>query len=227
MTLLMQQTSLAAVEVPTRPARPQLKAVVARVAASLATAVVAPAAHFWVMLVMFTIDVAVIAALAWMVGAMVWRKATGRPVSGLLALVLVAMTVRTAVMLATGNTFVYFLQPICGDVLVATAFLGSLWSSRPIVARLAPDFYPVDATLAARPRIRRLFKGLTLMWGVVIVLKASVTLWLLVSLSTVNFVMIKGGAVFSLTLLAAGTTIVWSAMVGRQEGLLAPARDGL
>jgi hypothetical protein len=39
--------------------------------------------------------------------------------------------------------------------------------------------------------------------------------------------MIKGGAVFSLTLLAAGTTIVWSAMVGRQEGLLAPARDGL
>lgn len=221
------QTAPAVVPLAARPDRPQLKAVVARVAASIATAVVAPAVLFWATLVVWNIDVAVIVALGWMVGAMCWRWATGRPVSGLLVLTLAIMTIRTGVMLATGNTFVYFLQPICVDTVVATIFLTSLWTARPIVARLAPDFYPIDAKLAARPRVRRLFHRLTLLWGLVIVLKASVTLWLLVSLSTVHFVVIKSSAIIALTLLAATATIAWSAIVGRQEGILAPLRPRL
>ena len=210
------------IQVAARPDPPEIRAVVARVATSLATAVVAPAVLFGTALVVWNIDVAVIVALSWMVGAMGWRWATGRPVSGLLVLTLAIMTIRTGVMLATGNTFVYFLQPICGDAIVAGIFLASLWSARPIVARLAPDFYPVDAALAARPRVRRLFRRLTLFWGLVIVLKASVTLWLLISLSTVHFVVIKSSAIIAMTLLAAIATIALSAAVGRQEGLLTP-----
>jgi len=141
----------------------------------------------------------------------------------LLVLTLGIMTIRTVFTLATGNTFVYFVQPVFADAAVAAIFLVSLWSARPIVARLAPDFYPMDAALAARPRIRRLFRRLTLLWGLVIVVKGSVTLWLLVSLSTVNFVLIKSSAIITLTLVAAAATVVLSAMVGRQEGLLRPA----
>ena len=44
--------------------------------------------------------------------------------------------------------------------------------------------------------------------------------WLLMSLSTVHFVLIKGGAIITLTLTAAYVTVVWSVIVGRQEGLL-------
>jgi hypothetical protein len=93
------------------------------------------------------------------------------------------------------------------------------------VARIAPDFYPVDAALAARPRIRRLFRRLTLLWGLVLVVKGSVTLWLLVSLSTVNFVLIKGSAILTLTLLAAVATVALSAIAARHEGLLRPAAE--
>ena len=150
-----------------------------------------------------------------------------RPVSGLLLLTLTIMSIRTGFMLATGNTFIYFLQPICGDAVVAAIFLGSLWTARPIVARLAPDFYPIDAALAARPRVHRLFHRLTLLWGLVIIVKAGVTLWLLVSLSMVNFVVIKSSAIVALTLLAVTATIALSAIVGRQEGLLAPAQHRL
>ena len=50
------------------------------------------------------------------------------------------------------------------------------------------------------------------------------SLWLLVSLSTVDFVLIKGGAIISLTLTTAAATVVWSVLVGRREGLLRPAR---
>jgi hypothetical protein len=50
-----------------------------------------------------------------------------------------------------------------------------------------------------------------------------VTLWLLMSLSTVDFVLIKSSAIIALALAAAAATVVLSAIVGRQEGLLRPA----
>lgn len=187
---------------------------------SLATAVVAPTALFAATLVIFNITTAVLVALAWMAGAMCWRWTAKRPVSGLLLLTLGIMTAKTAVTLATGNTFVYFVQPVFVDLVVSAVFLGSLLSARPVVARLAPDFYPMDAVIAASPAIRELFWRLTLMWGIVILVKGVVTFWLLTSLSTVHFVLIKGGAIISLTLTAAVVTVVWSVLVGRHEGLL-------
>ena len=60
------------------------------------------------------------------------------------------------------------------------------------------------------------------MWGLVILAKGAITLWLLETLGTVNFVLIKGGAIITLTLTAAVVTVVWSVIVGRQEGLLHP-----
>jgi uncharacterized membrane protein len=119
---------------------------------------------------------------------------------GLLVLTLGVMTVRTAFTLVTGNTFIYFVQPVFADFAVATIFLGSLWSARPVIGRLTHGFYPMSAAVAARPEMRALFRRLTLMWGLVILVKGSITLWLLESLSTDNFVLIKGGA---LTLTAA------------------------
>ena len=211
-------TDLPPIQAPARPAPPQVRAIVARALASLATAVIAPTALFAVTLVTFDVMVAVTVALAWVAGATCWRWATGRPVSGLLMLTLGIMTVRTGFTLATGNTFVYFVQPVFADAAVAAIFLGSLSTARPLVARLAPDFYPIDAALAARPRIRRLFRRLTLLWGLVIVVKASVTLWLLVSLSTVHYVLVQSSSIIALMLTAAAATVALSAVVGRQEG---------
>ena len=215
-------TVLAPIPVPPRPAFPPLSAVVARAAASLTTAVLAPTVLFAATLMTFDVMAAVTVALAWVAGATCWRWATGRPVSGLLMLPLGIMTVRTGVTLATGNTFVYFVQPVFADAAVAAIFLGSLRTARPLVARLAPDFYPFDDALHARPRIRRLFRRLTLLWGLVIVVKAAVTLWLLVSLSTVHYVLVQSSTIVALILTAVAATITLAATVGRQEGLLAP-----
>lgn len=198
-----------------------LREVIVRVAVSLGTAVIAPAVLFAAMLTIFNIPAAVIAALVWMVGAMSWRWATGRPLSGLLLLTVGILTLKTAFTLATGNTFVYFAQPVLVDLTVAGIFLGSLWSARPAIARLAPEFYPMDAAIAARPEVHAHFRRLTLMWGLVVLVKGSITLWLLETLSTVNFVLIKGGVIITLTLSAAVVTLVWSVIVARREGLLA------
>jgi uncharacterized membrane protein len=143
--------------------------------------------------------------------------------SGLLVLALAIMAVKTGFTLLTGNTFVYFVQPVFVDAVVALLFVASLWSATPAVARIAPDFYPLDAALAARPGIRRLFRHLTMLWALVIAIKGTVTLWLLLSLSTVSFVLVKSSAILALTVLATVATITLSAVVGRREGLLRPA----
>ena len=75
------------------------------------------------------------------------------------------MTGRTLVALLTDSTFLYFLQPIISDGLIGTVFPRDLATSRPMAARLAGDFYPMDDELHLRPRIRRLFWALTLGWA--------------------------------------------------------------
>ncbi|MBF4769519.1 hypothetical protein ISU10_17255 [Nocardioides agariphilus] len=219
----LQDRDVVPVEVPSRPAMPQLQAIVARTVMSIVTAVVVPAMLFCVAMVVFNVDTALVVALGWMVAALCWRRGTGRPMSGLLVLALAIMAVKTGFTLLTGNTFVYFVQPVFVDAVVALLFVASLWSATPAVARIAPDFYPLDAALAARPGIRRLFRHLTMLWALVIAIKGTVTLWLLLSLSTVSFVLVKSSAILALTVLATVATITLSAVVGRREGLLRPA----
>lgn len=206
---------------PAEPAAlPDVRDIVARVTISLLTAVIAPAVLFAVMTVLVNVTVAMVVALAWMGGMITWRAATGRCVSALLVLTGAIMAIKTGITFATGNTFIYFVQPVFVDAVVAALFLGSLWSARPLVARLAPDFCPMSSEIAARPSICRLLRSLTAMWGVVILVKGSVTLWLLLSLSTVDFVLVKSGTILALTATAVAATVAWSVVVGRREGLL-------
>lgn len=196
---------------------PTVGAVIGRTAVSLATAVLVPAVLFATTLALWNISAAIVAGLAWMVAVTCMRRACGYPVSGLLLLTLGIMIVRSTFTLATGNTFVYFIQPVISDACIASVFLASLLTPRPVVARIAGDFYPLTLEMAARPGIQRLLRQLTLMWGLVIVLKGCLTLWLLSSLSTVNFVLVKGPAVFTLTLLATAATIAFASSAVSRE----------
>lgn len=205
---------------PASPALPKLGDVAVRIVMSLMVAVVVPTTLFWAAMVIFDVHAAMIIALGWMAGAMVWRAATGRTVSPLLLLALGILTVKTIFTLVTGNTFVYFVQPVFADAAVASLFLGSLLMARPMVARIAPDFYPMDRALAERPGMRCLFRRLTLLWGVVVIAKGSVTLALLVTLSLADFVLIKGAAIIVLTLLGVAATVGLAINVGKREGLV-------
>jgi hypothetical protein len=205
------------------PERPSLRSVVSRLAVNLWIACVIPAVLFYLTLVTFNISAAVVVALGWSYGAIGWRWATKRRRSGLLALTVSVMTVRTVIVLSTGNTFVYFFQPVVTDVAVGTVFLLSLATARPIVARLAADFYPMDLDLAVRPRVRQLFWRLTLLWALFCLFKGALSFWLLESQSTVNFVLIKNLSVITMTVLVVAATVQASVLVARKEGLLVTA----
>jgi uncharacterized membrane protein len=145
---------------------------------------------------------------------------TRRRTSMLLLLTLVGLSARTAVAFASGSTFLYFLQPVLNNTVVALLFLLSLATARPVVARVAADFYPMTDDIAKRPRVERLFWRLTLMWALVALCKASVTFWLLQSQSVTSFVLFKDTFMLTMTVLAVTVTVLTSVSVARKEGLL-------
>jgi hypothetical protein len=193
-----------------------------RVGVSLLIACVIPGSVFYACFSVGGIWTAILAALAWSYGALAYRALTGRRTSGLLVITALLMTARTVLALATGSTFLYFLQPVFADAAVGATFLLSLFTARPLVARLAGDFYPMDEELSTRPRVRRLFWHLTLVWALLCLAKGTMTLWLLQSTSLHTFVVVKSISVPTINTLAAASTILAAVLVARKEGLLGP-----
>lgn len=206
------------------PHHPSLVAVVRRVSLSLLIAVVVPAVVFYGVFVLAGVWTAIVAALLWSYGAIAWRAVTGRRTSGLLILAAILLTGRTVLSVVADSTWLYFLQPVISDGAVAGLFLLSLASARPMVARLAGDFYPMNHELATRPRVRRLFRNLTVLWAVLGLAKAAMTLWLLQSQSLETFVLVKSVSLMAINLVAASATIGLAALVARQEGLMGATR---
>ena len=206
------------------PPRPRLGAVVRRLALNLLVACVVPATLFYLCFRLTDVWVAMLAALGWSFGAIAWRACTGRRPSGLLWLTAVVMTLRTIVSVVFDSTYLYFLQPIVTDALIAALFLGSLATARPVVARLAGDFYPLDDELSRRPGVRRLFQRLTLLWGSLAAAKAAGTFWLLESQPLDTFVLVKTVSLPTLNGLTVALTVAAAVLVARREGLLGRAR---
>lgn len=200
--------------------RPHLRAVLRHLGISILMANIVPSVLFYLCLVFDNVGAALVAALVWCYGSMAWRLTTKRRTSGLLLLTGIGLTAKTVFTLASGDTLVYFLQPAITDGAIAAMFLASLTTARPVVARLAADFYPMDDDIAKRPSIQRLFWQLTLLWAMICLLKAFVTLWLLSAFPLVTFVAVK--EVFILATLVCGTavTVTTACRVLRAEGLL-------
>jgi intracellular septation protein A len=145
---------------------------------------------------------ALLAALIWSYTSLLRRLVTRRRVPGMLMLGIVGLTARTALALATGSAFLYFLQPTVGTGLVASVFLGSVLLGRPLAMRLAADFMPLPEALLAHDGIRRFFQRISLLWAAVFLANAGISLWLLVSQSLTTFLWTRTVASLTLTGLA-------------------------
>ena len=216
--------SIAIPTTPEAPHRPSLLSVIKRVSLSLLVAVVIPTVVFYGVFVVAGVWIAIGAALAWAYGAIAWRALTGRRTSGLLILAAILLTGRTALSVLADSAWLYFLQPVISDGFVAVLFLLSLASARPMVARLAGDFYPMDHELAMRPRIRRLFWHLTALWAFLGAAKATMTLWLLQSQSLETFLLVKSISMLAINVFAGFATVGLAAVVARREGLMGSTR---
>jgi hypothetical protein len=207
-------------------AHPRLRMVLRRVGLNLLVACVVPGVVFYTLFVTAGIWPAIGAGLAWSYGAIAVRALAGRRTSGMLLLTAGVLTVRTIVALAAQSTFIYFLQPVLTDLLIGTTFLLSAMTARPVVARLAGDFYPLTDELHARPAIQRLFRRLTVLWAVALLAKATVIYVLLETQPLATFVLAKGIVVPVTNATCIALTILTATAVARREGLL-PTRTAI
>jgi intracellular septation protein A len=153
---------------------------------------VIPLALFYGGLEILGLAGALAASLLWCLAALAWRVATKRPVSALLLLSAAGLVARSALALATGSVFIYFLQPSLGTLLVGFVFLASVpMGGRTLAERLADDFVPLPDHVITNPAIRRIFRRISLLWGVVNIVNAGITLWLLVSQSLGIYLLLR------------------------------------
>src|SRR2546423_6481217 len=165
--------------------------VVRRSGPHLIEATIVPAVLFYVCLLAAGLGAAYIAALSWSYAAL-GRRVVGRdPVPPILVIGVIGITVRTLVAVISRSSFVYFFQPVLTSVAMGGVFLVSVAIGRPLIATLAHEFWPLSPEVAARPRVVRLFRRLTLLWAGVNLASAALTLGLLVSLPLGAFLAVK------------------------------------
>jgi len=186
----------------------------------LLEATLIPAVLFYFSMMYLGTGAAMVIVLGWTYGAVFRRLAQGHRIPGVLILATIGLTVRTVVGILSGSAFMYFIQPVATTVVLAAVFLGSTLVGRPLIARLAGDFCPMDDAIGLRPPVANLFSGLTLLWAGVHLLNAAATFGLLMSLPLHTFVAIKTGASLAITFAGILFTVAWAIRVARGENLV-------
>lgn len=199
---------------------PRLRTMVRHSFPNVLESTIVPLALFLVTLHLIGVWGAVIAGLAWSYGNVARRLLTRQRVPGILLIGALTLTARTALALATGSVFVYFLQPTLGTAMVAAAFLVSVPIGHPLAQRLAGDFLPIPPGFFVNEHVRRFFLRISLLWAFTQFANAGITLWLLTTQSLGTFVIAR----YFVSAVSTGTAIfvsvVWFKRSMRRNGLL-------
>lgn len=186
--------------------------------------VIAPVAVFYAALMLLGLNGALVAAVAWVYGGIVYRYVRGHPVSGMLMLAAVGVTVRAVLAAATHSAVVYFLQPTLGTLAVSMAFLASVPLRRPLAMKLAKDMAPIPDAFYKNARVRQFFLRISLLWSAVLLTNVAVSLWMLFNESISMYLWIRTGIVAGLGAIGIAVS-VWGfkRVVGHVNRERAPA----
>ena len=176
-----------------------------------------PMAVFYVSLSLFGLRIAALTTATLYYGALLTRVLRRKPVLAAALFTAGFLTLRIVVVFCTGSAFLYFVQPVIGTVAVATVFAASALVGRPILDRLAHDFWPFSAELSTQLRQARFFSWLSAVWAVAYCVNAVGTLWLLTNASLNGFIVIKAVAGPVITLAAAVASYLLFRMTMRRH----------
>jgi hypothetical protein len=199
---------------------PRVTAMVRHAVPRLIEGTAIPFVLFVVVLDAFGLTSAVVAGLAWSYGAVVRRVVTRRAVPGVIVLGAAAITVKSAIMLGTGSTLVYFLQPALGTAVVGAAFLISVPLGAPLAGRLARDFCPIPDDVLNHHHMRRFFVQISLLWAVAQLAAAAVGSWIVFTQSTAVIALARPMASWGITAAAIAASTGWFFWSMRRHGLL-------
>lgn len=148
---------------------------------AIAVATLIPLGLFYLLMATATVTWAIVASVVYAYGLFCLQLARQGRVPGMLLMTVFMVTVRAAAAMASGHVVVYFAVPVAETAGFALLFLATMWSSEPLVVRLARDLLPHAADeLASR---REVVRGLSLIWMATYLASGATTLALLTTVS--------------------------------------------
>jgi len=164
-------------------------------------------------------DAGLVAALAAIWLTVVIRKVATRSVPSLLTISAVVLTVQTAVVLATGELWLFLLQFPLANLCLCVLFARTASGPDPLVARLAAEVIALRQPSTHHPGLHRFFQGATWLWaGIFLLLTAGLAV-LMVTEPASLFLMLSTVATATLVVAGTGASTLWFLSVLRRLGL--------
>ena len=163
-------------------------------------------------------DAGLLAGLAatWLT-ALIRKIATGS-VPSLLTITVVVLTLQTAMVLATGQLWIYLLQFPAANLVMSVLFARTARGPRPLVAQLAAEVVALRLT-SHHPGLHRFFQGATWLWaGIFLLLTAGLGV-LMVTEPLKAFMALSTVVTVGLTVAGIGVSTLWFWSVLRRSGL--------
>ena len=179
------------------------------------------------------LPVAAYALAAWLAGrdaglvaglAAIWltaiiRKVATGSVPSLLIISAVVLTLQTAVVLATGELWLFLLQFPLANLCMCVLFARTASGPSPIVARLAAEVVALRQPDTHHPGLHRFFQGATWLWAAIFLLLAAGLAIMMVTEPTKVFLMLSTAATIALVIAGTGASTLWFLSVLRRLGL--------
>jgi len=164
-------------------------------------------------------DAGLVAGLAAIWLTVVIRKVATRSVPSLLTISAVVLTVQTAVVLATGELWLFLLQFPLANLCLCVLFARTASGPDPLVARLAAEVIALRQPSTHHPGLHRFFQGATWLWaGIFLLLTAGLAV-LMVTEPASLFLMLSTVATATLVVAGTGASTLWFLPVLRRLGL--------
>jgi hypothetical protein len=156
--------------------------------------------------------------LATWLTAVIRKVATGS-VPSLLTISALVLTVQTAVVLATGQLWLFLLQFPLANLCMCLLFARTAGGPEPLVAKLAAEVVALRQPSTHHPGLHRFFQGATWLWaGIFLMLTAGLAV-LMVTEPTSMFLMLSTAVTAALVVAGTGASTLWFLSVLRRLGL--------
>jgi hypothetical protein len=164
-------------------------------------------------------DAGLIAGLVAIWLTAVIRKVATGSVPSLLTISALVLTVQAAMVLATGELWLFLLQFPLANLAMCVLFARMASGPDPLVARLAAEVVALRQPAARHPGLHRFFQGATWLWAGIFLLLAAGLAVLMVTEPAGVFLTLS--TVATIVLIAAGTgaSTLWFLAVLRRLGL--------
>lgn len=147
------------------------------------------------------------------------RKVVTGSVPGLLGIMAIVLTVQTALVIATGDLWIFLLHFPLANLCLFLLFAMTARSSKPLCARLATEMIALRQPETHHPGLHRFFQRATWLWAGIFLLLAGTLTALLVTETAKVFLLLTTVATVALLGVGVTASLVWFWSVMRRHGL--------